>query len=125
MKSAISTLSLSLLALSSVSLGYVPSASASLTGDQCGAAFRRIANQTYTDNGNFSAESNLYYARVNAFNSQYPECKDGNRTPPSYSNPSSPSNRPNSPTSDERRELECLSQYRRAWNSVTKTCYID
>ncbi len=103
------------------SLGCVPSAHSQLTPDQCGAAFRRIANQTYTTNGNFTAESNLYYARVNAFNSQYPECRDGNRQP-TYRNPST---RPGGITSDERREIECLSLYRRAWNSTTKTCYID
>jgi hypothetical protein len=105
----IKKLSLRLIVLLFASLGCAPSAYASLTPDQCGAAFRRIANQTYTSNGNFTAESNLYYARVNAFNSQYPECRDGNRQP-SYRNPSS---RPGSTTSDERRELECLSQYRR------------
>ena len=122
MKSAIRTISLSLLALSSVSLGYVPSASASLTPDQCGAAFRRIANQTYTQNGNFTAESQTYWARVNAFNSQNPECQEGNRQP-SYSNPSNGNS--GGPTPDERRELECLSQHRRVWNSYTRTCSIE
>ena len=120
-KSTVSLILPGCLTFGALSLGYVPGALASLNANQCGAMHRSIANQTYTQNGNFSTESQIYFSRINAFHAQHPECRDGVRQPTVNTNPL------RSPyTNEQRMQIECeairtLRGYYK-YNYVTKTC---